>query len=120
MNNLNNRLKGSSYEDVAASFLVSKKYRILEQNYRRKTGEIDIIAEDVEKNTLVFCEVKYRYGTGRGYPEEAVTASKQARITRTAMWYLTEKKIGPVRSRFDVISITGDEIRHIENAFGGF
>ena len=70
---------------------------------------------------LVFSEVKYRKTQKYGDPAEAVTAAKQARIYRTAQWYLQERRIPegtPVR--FDVVSITGDDIRLIPNAFGGF
>ena len=118
---MNNRKTGELYEKSAASFLCEKQYRILEKNYRRKTGEIDLIALDPDGRTIVFVEVKYRTSTHQGYPEEAVNMNKQQRIRRTATWYLKEKgMIGTVSCRFDVISVTNGEIRHILNAFGGF
>ena len=116
---MNNRVKGSCYEDLAASFFENKGYMILERNYRRKTGEIDLIVKSPE-GYIVFTEVKYRKGTGKGYPYEAVNLNKQNRIYRTAEWYLKEKKLYSVKCRFDVISILGNEITHFENAFGGF
>ena len=117
----NNRQKGSEKEAIAASFLLRKKYEILEKNYRQKSGEIDLIAKDPEDGAIVFVEVKYRRKTEKGFPEEAVTRYKQQRIYRTAEWYLLTRKL-PVftRCRFDVVSILGEEIRHIKNAFGGF
>lgn len=118
---MNNRKKGELYEEASASFLIEKKYRILEKNYRRKTGEIDLIAMDPDRVTIVFVEVKYRTSGAKGAPEEAVGAEKQARIRRTAEWYLMEKRLyGSVRCRFDVISVTNGSIRHIINAFGSF
>ena len=42
----NRRKTGAEYERQAAEFLKSKGYRIVEQNYRCRAGEIDIIAED--------------------------------------------------------------------------
>ena len=116
---MNNRQKGSCYEQIAASFFERKGYVILEKNYRRQTGEIDLIAED--HGVLVFTEVKYRAGKSKAYPYEAVNASKMRRIYRTAEWYIKEHHIPAGRPcRFDVVSILGDEVTHIKNAFGGF
>ena len=118
---LNNRKKGSVYEEKAAAFLIAKKYLILERNFRRKTGEIDLIVKDTEEDAIVFTEVKYRLRKATGYPEDAVTKEKQLRIRRTAEWYIKEKGIPwNTKMRFDVISILNDEIKHIRNAFGGF
>ena len=116
---MNKREKGSRYEDLAASFCTGKGMRVLERNYRRKTGEIDLICQDGP--VLVFAEVKFRKGLQNGFPEEAVNYGKQQRIYRTAEWYLQEKRLPPdTPCRFDVISILGSDITHIENAFGGF
>ena len=117
---MNHRKTGKLYEEAAASFLLGKKYQILEENYRRKTGEIDLIAKDPDGNVIVFIEVKSRKTLQQGYPEEAVTPEKQRRIRRTAEWYLQEKKLYGIACRFDVISIVNGEIRHILNAFGAF
>ena len=116
---MNNREKGSSYEEEAASFFESMGYDILEMNYRRKTGEIDLIARDGD--TYVLTEVKYRKKLRKGYPEEAVTPEKMRRIMRTAEWYFTENSLSfyNTRARFDVISILDGNLRHIKNAFGG-
>lgn len=116
---MNNRQKGSCYENIAASFFESKGYVILEKNYRRQTGEIDLIADD--HGVLVFAEVKYRARNAKGYPYEAVNAAKMRRIYRTAEWYLKEHRVPQGRPcRFDVVSILGEEVTHIVNAFGGF
>ena len=116
---MNKRETGSRYENLAASFLEEKGFRILEKNYRRKTGEIDLIARD--GSVLVFAEVKYRHGDAYGNPADAVGSVKQHRIRRTAEWYLLEHGISfQSPCRFDVISILDGEIQHIQNAFGGF
>ncbi len=120
VNILNNRQKGSSFEEQAASFFVAKSYKILARNYRRKTGEIDLIVWDRRETCLVFVEVKYRKSKRKGYPEEAVTSYKQKRIIKTAEWFMQEKQVkNDIRCRFDVISILNGEICHIKNAFGG-
>ena len=116
---MNNRETGSRFENEAASFFIEKGYEILERNYRRKTGEIDLIVTD--HKYLVFVEVKYRKSTQKGFPEEAVDKNKQRRIMRTAEWYLKENRLPfTMPCRFDVISILDGDIRHIKNAFGGF
>lgn len=48
---------GKIGEDLAYEYLINKGYKILERNYWRKWGELDIIAKD-PANTLVFVEVK--------------------------------------------------------------
>lgn len=60
-------LSGKDGEEKACNYVKSKKYKILERNYRCLYGEIDIIAKD--SNTLVIIEVKYRKSAkfGRGY-----------------------------------------------------
>ena len=117
----NKRQEGAFYEEKAAGYLEMAGYRILDRNYRRKTGEIDLIAAG--KGYLVFVEVKYRKDRDLGLPEEAVTRNKQGRIFRTAQWYMKEKHIAfDTPCRFDVIAVEGAEgeeiIRHIENAYG--
>lgn len=114
----NNRATGSRYEQIAALSLSKAGYRIIQQNYRRPTGEIDLIAEDGEY--LVFIEVKYRKDGKKGSPQEAVGTAKQARIYRTAQYYLAEHRIAQQRRcRFDVVAIEGNRLRIYRNAFGG-
>ena len=113
----NHRKTGTRYERIAGEYIKSKGYEILEYNYRSRTGEIDIIARDGEY--LVFCEVKYRFDSRKGSPLEAVGVRKQKTIFRCAMCYLTERRIGDVPCRFDVIGIEGGKVTHIKNAFEG-
>lgn len=113
---INKRTVGSRYEEKAAAFLQHMGFQILEKNYRDRYGEIDIIAR--EKEYLVFVEVKYRSGLHSGYPEEAVNGRKQARIRHAAQYYLYRKRLGEdVPCRFDVVSIVGEKIRLIRDAF---
>ncbi|MCD8036603.1 MAG: YraN family protein [Clostridiales bacterium] len=114
----NKREIGTEAENKAAIWIEKNKaYEILERNYCRRTGEIDIIAKDGE--TLVFIEVKYRRDASCGYPAEAVTRNKQRHIMDTALMYIQEK--GGSFGRFDVAEImekNGEAyIRYTENAF---
>lgn len=97
------RSKGKIGEDVAVNFLKQNGYEILEQNYYYNHGEIDIIAK--EGNTLAFVEVKSRRSTAFGEPEESVTPKKQELLRRTAEGYVSERNIGEIDCRFDVVSV---------------
>ncbi|MDO4454478.1 MAG: YraN family protein [Eubacteriales bacterium] len=110
---------GSRYEYIAASYLERNGVRIIERNYQKKTGEIDLIAQDGEY--LVFIEVKYRSDGQTGEPLSAVDYRKQKKICRTAQWYMEEKKIGmETPCRFDVIGILGKKITWVRDAFLSF
>ena len=110
-----NRAKGVSGEMLAINYLKKNKYKILEQNYKNKIGEIDIIAS--QKDTLIFIEVKARSYKDFGSPCEAVDVRKQNKIRLVASGYLKEKRLFDTPVRFDVIEILDDKINYIENAF---
>jgi putative endonuclease len=110
---------GKKGEEVALRFLKKNGYRILERNYVCKLGEIDIIAK--EKDTLAFIEVKTRTSNLFGPPQLAVTSLKQMQLSKAALYFLKEKRLGEVKARFDVVAIVlgqkGEEIELIKDAF---
>ncbi|MCR5829551.1 MAG: YraN family protein [Lachnospiraceae bacterium] len=113
---MNNRAIGTVYEIKAAEELIKLGYTIIEKNFYCKGGEIDIIAKDGEY--LCFIEVKYRTDNSDGDPLEAVDTRKIKRICKSAVFYMTRYGYPddtPVR--FDVVSILGEEIMVIKNAF---
>ena len=110
-----NRDKGRIGEEKAVKYLKHRLYKILEINYSKSIGEIDIIAK--KGSYIVFVEVKYREDITKGYPREAVTKYKQDKIKKTALYYITENDIKENDYRFDVIEILGNKIEHIKNAF---
>ncbi len=116
----NSRQKfGQQSESIAVSYLKKHGYKIIEQNYRTKLGEIDIIAR--EKDTIAFVEVKSRKSKNFGSPKWAVTPKKQRKISMVALWYLKTTKQSNVKARFDVVSIISSHnnpsIEIIKNAF---
>lgn len=112
----NRRATGSRYEARAAAYLEKKGYRILERNFRCRSGEIDLIARD--GRYLVFIEVKYRRTGAAGYALDAVDARKAAKVRRVAGIYLMQtSRPETTPCRFDAIGIDGDAVTHIENAF---
>jgi len=117
---LNKRKIGGEAEEVAAKYLESKGYKIVEKNYNCSFGEIDIIAR--KDGFFIFIEVKYRRDLSYGYPVEAVTYSKQKVIRKVATLYIKHKNlIFEKNFRFDVVGILGElefpTISLIENAF---
>lgn len=111
----NKRVIGTAYEERARAYLEVQGYQILECNFHCKEGEIDIIAKDGE--VLAFVEVKYRCNLQKGHPFEAVTITKQRRISRCARYYLYRHHLQEIPCRFDVVGILGEEILLQKNAF---
>lgn len=95
---------GNKGEDLACHYLKTHGYAILLRNYRKKCGEIDIIAR--ENCDLVFIEVKTRSSLEWDSPTAAVTIHKQKQIIKTAQHYLSENDLFDNSIRFDVLGIT--------------
>ena len=113
---MNNITLGKKGEEQACEFLRKKGYKILETNkHFSRYCEIDIIALD--KNTLVFCEVKTRKTNVCGSPFEAITKTKYQNIKKGIFFYLQENSKYK-NFRIDAISIVLEpklEIVHLKN-----
>lgn len=112
---MNKRGFGSVGEYDVHDYLKGQGYDILAMNYRRHTGEIDVIAQ--KRGVIAFIEVKRRTTLRYGRPAEAVTPAKRRNIARTALLFLQEKRLTDAAVRFDVVEITPGNINHIEDAF---
>ena len=114
---MNNKEKGRLGEDIASKYIISKGGKIIEQNYRTKVGEVDLIVRI--NGELVFVEVKSRSNVNYGYPSEAVNDKKKRKIINVAKYYILDNELTDVSIRFDVIEIylRTKKINHIENAF---
>ena len=110
---------GNFGEDLACRELETRGYEILARRYRRRGGEIDIIARD--GRTTVFIEVKAREGRDFGEPVEAVTPWKRRRISRIALEYLARHHLDESPCRFDVVAVHLESDRPVvsvyQNAF---
>lgn len=115
---INKRILGKEQENRAVNYLISKGYYILEQNYLRKTGEIDVVAKSPD-GYLVAVEVKYRSSDRFGSPFSAVNYKKQRKIYKTLLFYMSEHNLPmDTKCRFDVVGIYGsDRLEHLINAF---
>lgn len=118
---------GKHGENVACEYLVSKKYKIIERNFQRPWGEIDIVARD-RRGVLVFVEVKTMRENPALKPEDNLTKSKLKKLQKTALLYTgTNPKHlwGSVGWRIDLVAITmnnnltnmssNETIHHYEN-----
>jgi putative endonuclease len=94
---------GKYGEDLACDELERRGYTVLTRRYRTAHGELDIVARDGD--VLVFCEVKTRRGTGFGWPLEAVTASKAARLRRLAAAWTRERGLHLPDVRIDLVGV---------------
>lgn len=111
---------GDQGEAFAARYLESLGYEILERQWRRRCGELDLIARSPE-GVLCFVEVKRRGPGSIGLPREFVDGRKQEKLRKTAGAYLAESG-EDCPARFDVAEVfeeTGDVLRieYLENAF---
>ena len=106
-------LRGQAAEARALAYLQQQGLQLLERNFSCRCGEIDLIMR--EQQTLVFVEVRQRSSDQFGGAAASVTAVKQARLWRTAEYFL-QRYPKPPRCRFDLIAIEGGDlswIRHI-------
>lgn len=94
---------GSLGEDAALRCYLEAGYRLIARNWRCRIGELDLVL--ARGSTLVFCEVKARWGSGYGSGWEAVTLRKQAKVRSVAQAFLVSSRLQPDGVRFDVASV---------------
>ena len=115
----NRRALGAEGEALAAQWYLDNGYEILERNWRRREGELDLIVR--HGKTVVFCEVKTRSTDRFGSGVESVLDAKQRRIRRLAGRWLSELTPASGRSRvdvrFDVVAVTAGRVEVVQDAF---
>lgn len=115
------QLIGQAAENIAADFLRDKGLEILERNYLRRLGELDIVARD--RDVLVIAEVRTRATDRYGGAAASVDPGKQRRLIRTAAQLLQQRAgLSHLRVRFDVIVVSDlgsrvPDVRWIQHAF---
>lgn len=109
-------------EQAALQYLREHGYAVIEQNWRCRAGEIDLIA--LKEQTLVFIEVRTRkYGKQFGDPAESINMRKQMKVRQVAQVYMHLNGKHHLAIRFDVITIllsasnTVEQLEHFEAAF---
>lgn len=86
-------------EKLAREYLEKKGYKILEQNYKTRYAEIDLVAEKGFFNKqLVFVEVRTKVGEQWGSPEDTLNKNKLWKVLQNAKSYSAFKNWqGPAR-----------------------
>jgi putative endonuclease len=109
--------EGALAEQLAAQYLQGQGLQLLQRNYRCRFGEIDLILQDGD--THVFAEVRLRSSAAFGGAAASIDARKQAKLLKTAQFYLAGfRQIPPCR--FDAILMQSADLKQIEwikNAF---
>ena len=112
---------GQRAEDIAADFLRARGLEILERNYRRRLGELDIVALDGD--VLIIAEVRARASDRYGGAAASVGGRKQQRLVRAAAQLLQQRKdLSHLRVRFDVLAVSGTgvgspQVQWLQHAF---
>ena len=116
---------GKQAEQRVVQFLKRQpSTKIIARNYCEHTGEIDVIAnqiDNMEKITL-FIEIKYRHCDNYDRALQAVDYNKQQRLRRTAtLWLQKHDPQLQFPCRFDVIALytEGQQLKlyWLKNAF---
>ena len=108
---------GDFGEEITSKYLEKNGYKILDRNYSKPFGEIDIIA--IKGDVISFVEVKTRKSDDFAYAAEAVDYYKQERIKRASQAFLMERNLTDFLISFDISEVYLDtrKINYIENAF---
>ncbi len=114
---------GDIGEKIAGDYLTKKGYTVIERNYLKPWGEIDIVAK--KNGMLIFCEVKTRDAKHVEHylAEASVNHSKIKKLQKICETYLTEKHY-PIEQNWqiDVLAVAINQesnkarVRHFENA----
>ncbi len=112
--------RGRWAEQTALEYLLTKKLKLLDKNFRSAFGEIDLIMQD--KNIILFIEVRYRSSNHFHTALESINRKKCERIISTSHQYLSEnRRTSQLDCRFDVVVLSGPQetptIEWIKNAF---
>ena len=109
------RRLGDIGENIACTFLEKRGFDVIERNYLRKWGEIDIVAK--KDNIIHFIEVKsvscvtldaVSHGTSAYRPEDNVHPQKLKRLARAMQTYVLEKHID-LEWQLDLVTVRIDE-----------
>ncbi len=107
---MNRRKKGARAEEIAASYLESIGYRILERNVHMRVGEIDIVA--MHEGELIFVEVR---SSASSDPLESITPRKLENLKKAILSYIAENNLD-LSFRVEIIAVVGGKVHaHIKD-----
>ena len=106
------QLIGTAAENIAVEFLRAQGLEILERNYLRRLGELDIVARD-PGGVLVIAEVRARASERFGGAAASVDFRKQRRLIRAAHQFLQQRRaLARLPVRFDVVCVSDVAAEH--------
>lgn len=97
---------GQRAESIALSWLEHHGYELIERNFRRRVGEIDLVVRHPDGRCIVFVEVRYRSRRDFGGALESVDRRKQGKLIRTANAWLQQHADSMTPARIDVIALS--------------
>ena len=110
---------GAAGERRAERWYVERGFVVLDRNWRRPGGEIDLVV--VRAPLLVFVEVKWRRTSSHGGPAGAIDQRKAGRVRATAERWLIEHPAwgghDGLSIRFDAVLGIGGRLEVVEGAF---
>ena len=107
---MDRREAGRKAEDIAADFLGARGIEVIERNYRRRLGELDLIAR--ERGVLIIAEVRTRSSDSYGGAAASIDPWKQRRIVRASQQLLQQRKdLARLPVRFDVLVVSNIEAK---------
>jgi putative endonuclease len=107
--------RGRWGERLAAAHYERLGYEVVDRNWRSSTGELDLVLRRGDQ--YVFSEVKARRTDRYGPPALAVDPAKRRRIRRLAVEWLAAHGVAGVDLRFDVVAVTGNDVKLYDGAF---
>ena len=122
LSGLERTTRGRTGEQVAASFLEERGYRVLARNQRTPLGELDLVCGLASQ--VVVVEVKARSGDEYGSALESIGPRKARRLRASAMWWLCDRGLLPCAIRFDAVVVALDgsgspsSLEHIKDILG--
>jgi putative endonuclease len=112
---------GRRAEQLALDYLLGRRLRLIERNFRSRFGEIDLVM--VDGDCLVFVEVRYRRASRFGSASASVDRHKQRKLIQAASLYISgRRRCADQTTRFDVVAIDGGNdavprVQWIKDAF---
>jgi len=114
---------GDLGEELARNYLIERGYKIIESNYLKPWGEIDLVTK--KGGQIVFFEVKTRDSKNVTHfsPEQSVNGSKRRKLQKTCEAYLLERSFPQNQEwQIDILAISFEKdpdrshVEHFENA----
>ncbi|MDA1096392.1 MAG: YraN family protein [Chloroflexi bacterium] len=117
--------RGLFAQQAARRSLEAAGYRVIEENYRCRFGELDIVA--IDGDCLVIVEVRSKSTSAFGTPEESISPVKARRLRFLVDAYRADRIDTPlpINSRIDVVAVDltrrgiVDDLRIVRNAVEG-